>query len=240
MKRGARLMTVLSLIIVSSLSTFLLFLRFLYSGRLGFPFLFWNLFLAWLPFLLSLLFTFMSTHRRSHRIPSLICGFLWLILLPNAPYLITDLIHLGRVGGAPIWFDLLLLLSFGLSGLLLGLASVQTMQLEISCRYGRLSGWLFAAITLSLAAFGIYIGRFLRWNSWDIILNPHHIAADLLTLTASPLLQLRLLIVTAVLATIFLVTYLILFGPHANEIITIEDAWIGSKSQYNTKKPTLY
>lgn len=229
-------MTVLSLVVVSSLSTFLLILRFLYSGRFAFPFLLWNLFLAWLPFLLSLLFAFMSTRRRLYRFPSLICGFFWLILLPNAPYLITDLIHLGRVGGAPIWFDLLLLLSFGLSGLLLGLASVQTMQAEISRRYGRLSGWLFAATTLSLAAFGIYIGRFLRWNSWDVILNPHQITADLLMLMASPKLQIRLLIVTVVLATIFLVTYLILFIPHAKELAPAGDTWIGLKLGHNTKK----
>jgi uncharacterized membrane protein len=112
------------------------------------------------------------------------------------------------------------------------------MQAAISHKYGCLSGWLFAAITLGLASFGIYIGRFLRWNSWDIILNPHHITADLLMLMASPLLQLRLLIVTAVLATIFLVTYLILFSPRTSEIITIENDWIGSKAQHNTKKST--
>jgi uncharacterized membrane protein len=238
MKRGAKFMTVLSLVIVSSLSTFLLILRFLYTGRLAFPFLLWNLFLAWLPFLLSLFIVFMSTRRRSHPLPFLILGFPWLILLPNAPYLITDLIHLGRFSGAPLWYDLILLLSFGLSGLLLGLASVQTMHAEIDRIYGRLPGWLFTAITLGLAAIGVYIGRFLRWNSWDIFLNPHHITADLLMLTASPLLQLRLLIVTAVLATIFLVTYLILFSPRTNEIITIEDAWIGSKAHHNPKKST--
>jgi uncharacterized membrane protein len=97
---------------------------------------------------------------------------LWLLFLPNAPYILTDILHLTRASHAPAWYDLALLLSFSGTGLLLGYLSLIDVQGIVARNFGATFGWIFALVSLVLSGFAIYLGRFLRWNSWDVLIEP--------------------------------------------------------------------
>lgn len=154
-------------------------------GEDVFTFLGWNLFLAWIPFVLAL--GVAAVHRRGGpRALLWLLGAGWLLFLPNAPYILTDFIHLGRVGGAPLWYDAALIGAFAATGLLLGLASLLVMHHVVEARAGRLVGWAFALSALALSAVGVYLGRFPRFNSWDVIANPHGLVAAVLHRLTDP------------------------------------------------------
>jgi uncharacterized membrane protein len=158
------------------------------SGRYGF--LIWNLFLAWIPFIISY-FTYTLTHRRRWLyivIP--VAAFFWLIFFPNAPYILTDFQHLAnRPADLPVWYDVMMLIWFAFTGLLLGMVSLFLMQEIIRREFGRWPGWAFVALVTGLSSAGVYMGRFLRWNSWDILLNPTDIAVYTFERAQNPSLQ---------------------------------------------------
>ncbi len=152
-----------------------------HAGRPAFSNLVWNLFLAWIPFACALLADRLAAGRGPQRWLFWPAALGWLLFFPNAPYILTDLIHLTFFRNlAPqwIWFDLLSNLLFALTGLLLGFASLAVMQGLVRERAGRWAGWAFAAAASLLAGFGVYLGRFLRWNSWDVVRAPQQLAAD--------------------------------------------------------------
>src|SRR6185369_5531260 len=97
---------------------------------------------------------------------------LWLLFLPNAPYILTDILHLTRTSDAPAWYDLALLLSCSGTGLLLGYLSLIDVQTIVARSFGLAWSWIFAMVSLVLSGFAIYLGRFLRWNSWDVLIEP--------------------------------------------------------------------
>jgi uncharacterized membrane protein len=109
-------------------------------------------------------------------------GGAWIVFYPNAPYIITDFIHLSGVRyysatmgynvSFIVWYDFIMFSLFILTGFLLGFVSLYIMQRLIQDRFSRWLGWLFSAGTLFLSSFGIYLGRFIRWNSWDVLVNP--------------------------------------------------------------------
>lgn len=158
--------------------------RSIYLGEVTATFLLWNLFLAWLPLLFAALA--LVAARRSLLL-ALAPGMLWLIFLPNAPYLVTDLMHLAYDRQVPVLFDAVLLFSFALCGLALGLVSLRWMQSLVAGRWGRLSGWAFAATALGAAGFGIYLGRYVRWNSWDLLTQPGSLLGDIVGRLANPI-----------------------------------------------------
>jgi len=155
---------------VSGYCTTLFMVRYLRTDVVRFGFLPWNLFLAWVPFVCALIISALS--RRGNALLVVPMCIVWLLFLPNAPYLITDLVHLGPVREAPFWFDVLLLASFAINGLLLGFASLAMVQQSVRRRWGPVWGWLLAFVALGLCGYGIYLGRFLRWNSWDVLDSP--------------------------------------------------------------------
>lgn len=143
----------------------------LYLGHDGLGYgLLWNLFLAALPLLWSS--TFQSAVARKHRIWASVSFVLWILFLPNAPYLLTDLIHLAPRPNVPEWYILAMLLSCAATGTLIGYVSLMDVQAAIERRFGFYVGWLLALSSLMLCGFGIYLGRFLRWNSWDALTRP--------------------------------------------------------------------
>jgi len=157
-------------------------IRFLRSHELAYFNLVWNLFLAWLP----LVFAVLASCRWQSRRQVLLHAFLWLLFLPNAPYLLTDLVHLKSRPPVPLWFDILLVQSFVLTGLFLGFLSVYLMHRLVSRSFGDRTGWIFITVILGLTAFGIYLGRFARWNSWDFFLSPIALAGDAFNLLIHP------------------------------------------------------
>jgi uncharacterized membrane protein len=193
----------LTLVFGSLVSSGMLGLRYLYTGQTHFKFLLWNLFLAWLPFLLAL--AAMRVQRR--RLLLLVAAFLWLLFLPNAPYMVTDLIHLSWRDHAPLWFDTLMIFSFAMTGLLLGFTSLYLMHTLVRKLWGAVTGWLFVSAALALSSFGIYLGRFMRWNSWDLFTNPGGVLFDVLDIAINPQLHLRTFVIWALLTAVFTFTY---------------------------------
>ena len=175
----------------------LVVLRLELSGTLMYAFLCWNLFLAWIPWLAGQAFRASSRHRASAA--RQIGWFaLWLLFLPNAPYIATDLLHLRARPPVPLWYDLALLLSCAGTGVLLGYMSLLDVQATVEERFGRLTGWGVAAGSLILSGFGIYLGRFLRWNSWEVLTEPAGLFSDIADRLLNPASHLRTYGVTLV------------------------------------------
>lgn len=146
--------------------------RYALSGRTTFAFMVWNLFLAWVPYLCSLAALALYRRHPLARGLAFLPAALWLAFLPNAPYMVTDLLHLDPRPPVPYWYDVGLLASFVLTGLFLAFASLRVMQSIADRIGGRVVGWLFVIATLGLSGFGIYLGRFMKLNSWDIVAQP--------------------------------------------------------------------
>lgn len=155
------------------------------TGAPVFSFLFWNLFLAWIPYVLALAMTGLDRVRAPGWVLAPV-GVAWLLFLPNAPYILTDFIHLGAIPGAPRWFDVLLIGSFAATGLLLGLASLLLVHHVVEARRGRVAGWVLAIGSLALSSIGIYLGRFPRFNSWDVLANPEGLVGVVLHRLGDP------------------------------------------------------
>jgi uncharacterized membrane protein len=150
-------------------------MRVIFTGTYDYVFLLWNLALAWVPFLLAL---GIRQAARSGTPGALLLalGIVWLLFLPNAPYIVTDFSHLGVREGAPLWFDAGCIGASAVTGLLLGFASLYLMQRVTENYLGTRAIWLFVTGVLTLSSVGIYLGRFQRLNSWDAVTQPHRLA----------------------------------------------------------------
>ena len=179
------------------------------SGRhLG---LIWNLFLAWIPFMLAYFAHAVSWRRATLYLILPLIAFLWLIFFPNAPYMLTDLQDLSRrATGAPLWYDVIIVVWCTWTGMLLGVISLYLMQDLIVRSFGRLTGWVFVFVISALSSFGIYIGRFVRLNSWDILQNPSETAQEILGLVIDP--SRRLAAFTFLYTFFFLFIFLLLYS----------------------------
>ena len=166
-----RLVTVLWLVGVSLFCVALVLVRFAESGSTNFVGLIWNLFLAWIPFGIAVA-VYDRWRRRGPGALLLVLGALWLLFFPNAPYIVTDYVHLERTADAPYWYDAVTVSAFAWTGLLLGFASLFLMQTVVRQWCGAVTGWIFAAVALALGSVGIYLGRVLRLNSWDAVEHP--------------------------------------------------------------------
>jgi uncharacterized membrane protein len=185
------------------------------TGSWSFVFLIWNLFLAGIPLAASTLLQIAKAIRLPLAIQA-ICFGLWLLFFPNAPYLLTDLIHLGAKPLVPVWYDLALLLSFAGTGLLLGYLSLVDVQEAVTRRFGAAIGWIVALCCLLLSGFGIYLGRFLRWNSWEIATNPSGLFYEIADRLIHPWSHPRTMAVTAVFGIALALGYIalrLLFAP---------------------------
>lgn len=164
----------------------------------------YNLVLAWLP----LAFAFVAA-RAPGRLAFLPAA-LWLAFLPNAPYLVTDLIHVGDAGGDVV-LDAAAIGTAAAVGVVLGGLSLALMQARVAVAAGTRAGWLFAYGILALAGLGVYIGRVLRWNSWDAFVRPLEIGSDLAASGAKVLAEPELFGAGLVAAVVFLAGYGVCF-----------------------------
>lgn len=149
------------------------------SRGFTFMFLVWNLFLAWIPYWIAISIEGFYKLSQSKVLVFGLIG-LWLLFFPNAPYIITDLLHLHPRGDAPFWYDLMLIVSFAWTGMILGLISLHEIRIFIKKIYTNKLSWIFTVVATVLCGFGIFLGRCLRFNSWDIITNPLELAQDIL------------------------------------------------------------
>ncbi|MEP7107456.1 MAG: DUF1361 domain-containing protein [Ferruginibacter sp.] len=178
--------------------------RVLYSGSLRFIFLLWNLFLAWIPFRISL-------YLSGRKIPKgwqaglLLTG--WLLFFPNALYIITDLIHLEARTNVPIWYDAVLLFTSAIAGLMLAFASLYKIEEYFSKQISNSAANKLILVCLFIGSFGVYLGRFLRWNSWDIITNPYELAKEIAVRLLFPIEYYRTWAITLLFTCLFSLLY---------------------------------
>ncbi|MBK9300801.1 MAG: DUF1361 domain-containing protein [Bacteroidetes bacterium] len=180
-------------------------MRIAFTGSLMYIFLNWNLFLAMIP-------CFISSYllHNSININRYVMGLLaatWLLFFPNAPYILTDLFHLNERNGMPKWFDLIMLLSFSWAGLLLGFISLFHIEQLLLKKCSAVKTQVLIITMLFMASFGVYLGRFLRWNSWDIITTPHLILMDIADRFIHPWMHGRTWGVTLLLGTLLTFIY---------------------------------
>ena len=171
-------------------SCLLVAIRVFHTGRLTFIGMAWNLFLAYFPYAISSALTTKSREQR-YRQPLRILLFLtWLLFIPNSFYILTDLFHLAdghRNSRIPQWFDLALILSFAWNGLLLGLLSTRQIEKLLAPEASAAGRLVFLYPVMWLNALGVYIGRYLRYNSWDIVTNPFDLLTDIFRMILHPL-----------------------------------------------------
>ena len=182
--------------------------RALYSGGGTYLFLGWNLVLAWVPLALSMALIGGWAKGRLGR--WLLVGT-WFLFFPNAPYMVTDLIHLRPRAPVPLWFDAVMIFCFAMTALCLAFVSLFVVHRVVEQRRGRAVGWSFVGLISLFTGFGVYLGRFQRWNSWDPMVRPGAIVADLAGRVLSPPSHPRTLAVTFVVAAMFGTAYLVLF-----------------------------
>jgi uncharacterized membrane protein len=174
------------------------------------PFL-WNLFLAWIPFALALLIY--DRHRRSARLVQLLAlGLLWLLFFPNAPYIVTDFRYLTDMTGKAFWFEGLLIGTAAVTGLLLGFMSLYLIHAIVRRVAGARYAWLFVLVALALSSVGVYLGRVLRWNSWDVFIRPGSLLAELARVLVDPLAHPRPIAITIVFTSFLLASYAIFYS----------------------------
>jgi len=205
-------MPMLALIFASAVSVALVVARIVWTGRLAYSFLIWNLFLAWLPMAFSLLAceNYRSGSGRDWRFLSLAGA--WLLFFPNAPYIFTDLIHLTTRFFPQFWVDLTLILLCALTGLVLGFVSLYLMQSVVRRMFGGTASWLFIVAVAALSGFGIYLGRFMRFNSWDVVFKPKQVYLGIGNWVAGPMAKPNALAFPALFAAFLFITYLMLYA----------------------------
>lgn len=178
-----RFKIVMMLISSMALSICFLAMRMKLNHSFFFLFLVWNLILAIIPYLITM---YLSSKEHINTW-TLGVGFcVWLLFLPNAPYIITDLLHLNAIESQFIWLDVLVVTSFACSGILLFYFSIFDMEVLLKrvLNYRILTYVLISLFPIT--SFGMYLGRFLRYNSWEIIQHPIQLFEDILNILLSP------------------------------------------------------
>ena len=199
----------MTLLFLSTLMSILMVgARVAYSDTWTYIFLVWNLFLAWIPLHCAILLWWLVRWGfRSALVVMAVVG-IWLAFFPNAPYIVTDFLHLAPRHNIPLWYDLMLIFSFAWNGLSVGYVSLWIMQNLAEQLYGRASGCLLVVGTMAVSGFGIYIGRFLRWNSWDFLTDPQGLLLDIAPRLLNPLEYPQTTAVSLLFSVFLLLSYL--------------------------------
>jgi uncharacterized membrane protein len=192
------------------------------SGDDSFRFLDWNLFLAWVPMGFALA-AYACARRRIHVLAALF-GLAWLLFFPNAPYLLTDFIHLQESAQTPLWYEGLMLSAFAWTALLVGFVSLYLMHAIVRHGAGVFAGWLGVVVALALASVGVYLGRYIGLNSWDALLHPGRVAHVIEAHLRDPLHRPRLAESLVVLTSFLTVAYIV-FASAAGLQTQVERDW---------------
>lgn len=180
---AAETKTISVLILLSAFSILLLLFRIKLTQSHYFLFLVWNLFLAGIPYAIT---SYLKTLKHINTLSLLIIGSVWLVFLPNAPYIITDLFHLRYSSAHLVWLDTLIIIVFAITGLILFYKSVLSMESIIKTYVEKRVVEFMLPVLFILVGFGVYLGRFLRFNSWEIINKPWTIITTILEILTQP------------------------------------------------------
>lgn len=179
-------LTLLQWFIASCLFSFILLCaRVIATSKITYVFLLWNLFLGFIPYVISH-WLFQNIQAIGSRFKFFTIVVVWILFIPNSFYILTDLFHLGQFTSAPKWFDLLLIFSFAWNGLLFGISSLRQMEMVLQRASGKRVSLLFVFAMMWLIALGIYVGRFLRYNSWDVITQPFSLFSEVVEILINP------------------------------------------------------
>jgi uncharacterized membrane protein len=192
--------------LVSVLAITLLLLRVKITNSTYLLFLIWNLFLAYIPYFLSSNI-YKNFFNKSKKTQNSLYGLVWLLFIPNSFYILTDFTHLHFKTTFQFSLDMLIISSFSFVGFYVGLLSIHTMRQLVIAKYGNTKGNIFILTISFLSAFGIFLGRVLRFNSWDIISKPIQLAST----SINALFSLETIIYTLQLGTIILISYILFY-----------------------------
>ncbi len=220
-----------ALLIASGICLLLLLIRSLILGELRWGYFAWNLFLAWVPLLLARMFCGELDRPGGRRwiLGPLFLG--WLLFFPNAAYIVTDLVHLSSRPPVPRWFDYIFITSYAWTGLFLCYVSLRLLHARVHGLWGSRAGWLFATSMLAAGSVGIYVGRFLRWNSWDVI-RPWKLLRDLFGMANMS----KVIEALAFCATFFLLSILVYVVLHALAHLHAPVAMIDDRSPEDRRR----
>ena len=166
---------------IRTLIIFIIILVFVYTilaDSIFFIYLIWNIFLAFIPFFISAFLLWYQKKNKKNLVFIFIGLFLWLIFFPNAPYIVTDLIHLGVNPSVPLFLDIILLFSSALVGMYFAVKSLSHIEQIFLSYFSNKKTSIILLFIILLSSFGVYLGRYLRWNSWDTFLQPKYILND--------------------------------------------------------------
>lgn len=138
-----------------------------------------NLLLAWIPLLVALWLERTLRHNVWSSWYAMGVTLLWLVFLPNAFYMVSDFIHLNEAARVDLLYDVVIFTSFIFNGLFLGFLSLYVVHWELMRRMAQRTAITIVGIVLLLCSFAIYVGRELRWNSWDLLVNPASLLVDI-------------------------------------------------------------
>ena len=213
-----------ALLALSALVVAMVAVRIASTGTLNYFNLAWNLVLAWIPFVLALV-VYDRSSRLGGRVTLLGLSGLWLLFLPNAPYLVTDFRYLSMIDGFPRWYDVVLVSIAAGLGLVLGLLSLYLIHVVAARLLGAAAAWLVVVAVLAVSSFGVYLGRVHRWNSWDLFVSPGPLLGQIFGGLADPLDYTRaiaaMILFTGFLAASYVVFYALV---RASDLLGVERA----------------
>ena len=169
---------IILLILNSLVASILLVIASIYSHNFSFLYFIWNLFLSWVPLLVSVILVYILKNKLWSSWTALILSFVWLIFIPNSFYMISDFIHLVEVPTDYLLYFAIAFTAIIYSASINGYISLYLIHRELKKRLSSKSAWVLVALISLVSSYAIYIGRVLRWNSWDILTNPGGVIFD--------------------------------------------------------------
>lgn len=182
--------------------------KVLLSGRITELYLSWNIFLGLLPLAVSGLLVSYAARPKAHILVLVFGGLVWLALFPNAPYLLTDFMHVRDGGTVFLWYNILMFFAAAWACLLAGFYSLEQIQTLLRKYMTQVQTWIILVGIFAISSFGIYIGRFLRWNSWDVVINPQYVIHDAWIVLTQPHRHYDELLFTSIFFVFMLVSYI--------------------------------
>jgi uncharacterized membrane protein len=182
-------------------------IRVLLTGSSRYSFVPWNLFLAWISLAVAVALTRNLRHQPWSSWTNILLSLLWLAFLPNTWYVLTDFIHIYPTGEISQLFDVVLVSLLAFTGFSLGCASLFLIHRELLKHLGSLKSYLVVEIVILISSFAIYIGRDLRWNTWDVIANPGGVIINVSDRIVDPFGNPRAVNVTALFFVLISVVY---------------------------------
>ena len=172
------------------LVVFLSLAKIVIFNSLSLLYLLWNIFLAVIPFVISSVLLWYRNNKKLTKATFLIGGLLWILILPNAPYIVTDMVHVNHGHTVSVLYDTFLLFSSACVGLLLSMYSISHIERIIRSKYSKNITLSIVFCIILVTSFGMYLGRFLRFNSWDVFSNSSFLFKEIWNIVSKPAVNL--------------------------------------------------